>query len=132
MILLDTTFLVDVLRGKQSIGVKLEELERDQLATTEINVFEIFTGIYSSKKANVNHESKAALHLFSMLAVLPLNRKATIRSAEFTGSLAKEGKTIGELDCLIAGIALEHGITTILTKNKDHFERIPGVQVLSY
>lgn len=42
------------------------------------------------------------------------------------------GKKIGEVDCLIAAVALSNGIEEIVTENRTHFERISNVKVLSY
>ena len=48
MILLDTTFLIDFLRGKKNAIDFIKKAEGDTFYTTEINVFELITGVYIS------------------------------------------------------------------------------------
>ena len=57
MILLDTSFIIDLLREKNNAVLKAKELEnKDSLATTSINVYELLLGVYSMK--NINREEK--------------------------------------------------------------------------
>ncbi len=132
MILVDSTFLIDLLRDQRTAVEKLALLELEDLATTEINVFEIMVGVYSSKKIDTTKDLKKALELIATLIVLPLDRKSSLKAAEIAGNLKKTGQKIGDLDCLSAGIALSNGITKIITENKSHFGRIPGIKVLGY
>ena len=46
MFCLDSTFLIDLLKGDPSATRLLVDLEHDGVATTHINIFEVFTGIY--------------------------------------------------------------------------------------
>lgn len=66
------------------------------------------------------------------MMVLPFDRRAALKAGEISGKLSREGKKIGETDCLIAGVALANGITKIITENKEHFEKIPGLRVRTY
>ena len=132
MILLDTTFLIDTLRERKNIREKIEKLKGEILATTEVNVFETLVGIYSSKKTTMQKDMEAAYELFNRLNILPLERKGSHQAAQILGKLICEGRRIGELDCLTAGISLSHGITQIVTGNKSHFERVPGIKIIPY
>src|SRR3989338_2166141 len=111
--LLDTTFLIDFLRAKKEA---IEFLNRNQplaLFTTEINVFELFTGAYLFDKDLEGHSQKITA-LLSKLNVLPLDRKASIKAGEIAASLMTEGKKIEETDCMIAAIAIVNGIDKIV------------------
>jgi len=46
--------------------------------------------------------------------------------------LISEEERIEIPDTITAGIILSKGINTIITKNKDHFERIDGIGVEGY
>ncbi len=129
--LLDTTFLIDFLRGKKNAINLISHIEKKPLYTTEINVFELITGAYISKQEIKKHLEKIYA-LLSRINVLSLDRKSSIKAGEIAGKLIKEGKKIHETDCLIAGIALANGITNIVTENKSHYERIKGVKIISY
>ncbi len=131
MALLDTTLLIDFLRGKEEAIEVILSAESLSLATTEINVFELVTGAYLGKR-EVKEHLERMFAMLSRLTVLPLDRKASLRAGEIAGTLAKEGKMVEEMDGLIAGIALANGITEIITANKSHFERIKGLKVITY
>lgn len=128
---LDSTFLIDFLRGKQKAISFLEERDVEPLFTSEINVFELVEGAYSGKEEISRHLEKISGLLNSMI-VLPFDRRAALKAGEISGKLSLEGKKIGETDCLIAGVALAHGVTEIITENKEHFERVPGLKVKEY
>ncbi len=128
----DSTFLIDVLRNRKEAVFKSIELDRAPLVfTTEANVYEIISGIYQHK---INREK--ALHdfdlLLSKLTVLPLDRKASIKAGQISGKLSQEGKMIDDIDCIVAGIFLTNGCSTIITRNIKHFERINEIKVESY
>ena len=127
----DTTLLIDFLRGKQPAIDLVQEIESKPLFTSEINVFELIDGVYYSGN-NVEQHLERVLALLTKLIVLPFDRKSALKAGMISGILTREGKKIGETDCLIAGVALANGITKIITENKEHFERIPGVRIISY
>ena len=129
--LLDTTFLVDILREEPSAVALLRNTKTTEFSTSELNVFELLYGAH----CEAEHPEKrigGILTLLSTINVLPLDRAGTMMGAIIAGTLHKKGKTIDSADCLIAGIAQSRGITTIITRNTKHFERVPGINVISY
>lgn len=128
---LDTTLLIDFLHGKEKAIKVLEKATLYPLFTSEINVFELVQGVYLSPR-NLHIQLEKIHGMLTQMIVLPFDRKTALKAGMISGELTKEGKKIGEVDCLIAGVALANGITEILTENKDHFERIKGLKVLSY
>jgi len=129
MRLLDTTFIIDFLRGEEEALKKAKEISNYKLFTTEINVFEILTGIYKRGKFN---EEKIFLEFLGRLEILLLAGEATKISARINVDLEKRGVKIGVYDCLIAGIALTNDIKTVVTRNKEHFSRIKSIIVEGY
>ena len=69
MICLDSDFIIDYLKGKKEVVAALEKHE-ETLVTTEINVFEIFFGIYRNKEFS-ERERLVARDFFGSLEVLP-------------------------------------------------------------
>ena len=133
MILLDTTFLIDLLRErKNAVNKAIELVGKDKLATTYVNIYELLLGVYSIK--GIDHEKKLqdVEKLLDKLEVLTLNKESTINSAKISGELALKGQMIGDTDCIIAGIALSNNINIILTRDKEHFKRIKGIKIESY
>lgn len=133
MKLLDSSFLIDLLRDKDEAYKKLDDL-KDEIAlfTTSINIFEVTRGIYLMKNADKTKKLTELLKLFSSFEVLDLNIDSAIKAAEIDGTLRAQGKDINAADSLIIGIALTNKVDTIITKNRSHFERIDGLKVESY
>ena len=126
--LLDTTFLIDLLRGKQE-AIKIAR-SKELFLTTQINIYEVMKGMFlrnvSSRKFLDIQE------LFENIRVLPLDDAGLIKSAEISSFLTKKGLFVADSDCLIAGITLSKGVSTIVTKNIDHFSRMKGIEVEQY
>ena len=128
MKLLDTTFLIDVLKGRPETTTILHG--NDLLLTTQINMYEVITGLFfkNSSPAKILQ----ARELFEDIRVLSLDEWGVVKAAEICAELMKKGEIIEDCDCLIAGIALSNGVSTIVTRNVKHFERIAGVKVENY
>ena len=125
--------MIDLLKGDEEAVKKSEELDKEtELFTTEINVFEILYGIFRDKSINRERELQSASKLFHKLNILPLKGEATIKSAEIAGGLTQKGLTIDPHDCITAGISLANGISTVVTRNKGHYQRINGMNVETY
>lgn len=129
MKLLDTTFLVDLIRGKPETKAYLSSA-REVFLTTQINLYEVMVGMFLQNVASSTFLQ--VQELFENIRVLPLDDSGIIKSAEICASLIKRGEIIDDADCLTAGIALSKGITTIVTKNRKHFQRIRGITVEAY
>lgn len=128
MKVLDSTYLIDLLRGEKATLPILNS--KELLFTTQINMYEVIRGLFLRKIDS--HKFLDASDLFEHIRVLPLNDSSIIRSADIFSALSRSGTIISDADCLTAGIALSYGITTLVTRNKKHFERISGIQVEAY
>ena len=99
-VVLDTTILIDVLRGRPAADrVRSLVSTGDTLLTTAINVEEIIRGLRSE-------ETAAASALFAGLRVLPIRREDGERAGRWRGAFARRGVTLHQADCLIAAAAL--------------------------
>jgi predicted nucleic acid-binding protein len=128
MKLLDSTFLIDLLRGRKETLKIINS--KEMLLTTQINIYEVVKGLFlknipSSKFAKI-------MEMFENIRVLPFDDNAVIQSAEIYTRLVKKGLEVHNFDCMIAGAALSRGVNTIITKNTRHFERINGMKVEKY
>lgn len=131
MVCLDTTFLVDLGRKDPAAWKKLEELrdKRIPLTTTAINAAELFKGAYRSKEPD--KEADKARQILRIARLLELNLDACERYGRLLSTLLSKGETVGDLDTLIASVALAHN-QALITKNNEHFTRIPGLVIESY
>ena len=129
MILLDTSFLIDLLRQRRNaIDKAVELVNRDKLATTYVNIYELLIGVYSKKDANYEKKLKTVENLTEKIDILTLEKASAIKSAKIGGELMLKGQIIGDTDNMIAGIALSNRINIIVTRDKGHFERIKGIK----
>ncbi len=129
---LDTTFLIDLLKNNPQAKELAIKIAHEYLCTTPINVYELLLGFYSSKPEDLKRLIERSHILLDRLNLLPLTNEAIERSAEIGGFLNRKGWKIDHTDCLIAGALLANGCTTLVTRNADHFKRIPGIKVKTY
>lgn len=113
--LLDTTVLIDALRGRPGV---LERLVRVQQAgdlpfTCAVNVEEVFRGLRAS-------EADAAESLFRGIRIAPLGSAEGRRAGQWRRDFAARGVTLAQADCLVASAAV--GVSARLaTGNVRHF-----------
>jgi predicted nucleic acid-binding protein len=123
---LDTDLLVAILRGKQEARAIVDQIDKEgKSATTSVNAFEIYFGANKSERKNENLRETSKL--LERLEIFPLDLSASRKAAEISAKLVAKGETIDYRDAMIAGIAVENGLT-LVTRNKAHFRRIKGLQ----
>lgn len=124
MILADTDVLIDALRGREPSRSRLAEaLELGALATTSITTFELGTGARSERQRALIGD------LLAGLAMLPFDEAAAKAASEIRRDLEARGQAIGMADYLIAGIAVSRALP-LLTRNRKHFQRVPGLRLV--
>lgn len=128
MKLLDTTFLIDFIRGKKETLKLLKT--KEPLLTTQINMYEVIRGLFLQNVPS--SQFMEIIEMFENIRVLPLDDNSLIKSAEISAGLIKKGKSIPDCDCMIAGIALSQNINKIVTKNIKHFKRVQGLKLETY
>ncbi len=124
MTVADTDVLIDFLTGTDpGAGAVMRLLEKGELRTTAITRFELLCGIRTTK------EEEIVTVLLRALPTLPLDEAAAERAARVRRTLRDRGEEIGMGDSLIAGIVLERE-AVLLTRNRRHFERVEGLQLV--
>ena len=131
MVCLDTSFIVDVLRGKQDAKRVLEELtatsETTSIATPTL--MELQTSIALNTRGSNEGELIDQIKASSVL--LSLDHESATRAGDIEATLILAGKTIPPVDIMIAAIALQNN-EAVLTRNARHFKRIEGLEVRTY
>ncbi|MHB1439420.1 MAG: type II toxin-antitoxin system VapC family toxin [Cuniculiplasma sp.] len=121
--MLDTSFIISIVRGSPEVSHELQTLDDEDLFITSISYFEIFRS-----REKMNHKESTFLkNIFSIYEVLPFDTDASERSSQIQAKLDRMGEKINVLDVLIAGTMLGHGITKIATKDND-FHKISRVE----
>jgi tRNA(fMet)-specific endonuclease VapC len=131
MVCFDTSFLVDLVRRRPEAEEKLRQyLENgDPLTTTPLNAAELFEGAFSPKSRKVEYERVDGL--LRHLELLEFSLAVCEKYGRLLNELRTKGNPIGDPDTLIASAALTHR-QILLTRNKAHFEKVPGLVVESW
>ena len=121
-ILLDTTVLIDLLRGRPGAIARLRAVHAagDQPHASAINVEEVVRGLRTE-------EIEAARTLFSGLRLVDIGPSEGWRAGEWRRELAARGTTIPQADCLVAAAAVTIG-GRMATGNPTDFP-MPGLVV---
>jgi tRNA(fMet)-specific endonuclease VapC len=124
--LADTDWLIDVLAGLPVALAMSERLSNDGIALSIISVGELYEGAYH------RDDAPAVLtryrEFLSPFPVLTLTEPIMEHFARTRAGLRQEGNLIPDFDLLIASTAVEQDLT-LLTRNRKHFERIPGLKL---
>lgn len=103
---LDTTVLIDALRGRPAAARLRSLAERDLPPyTSSVNVEEILRGIRPGERPQV-------MRLVEGLRIAPLGRAEGVRAGDWRREFAEQGTTLSQVDCLIAAAAV--GIGAVL------------------
>lgn len=126
MYLCDSDWMIDFIEGRQPAIQLLGPLFRQGMGISLISVGEIFDGIlYGRDPVAGEQDLDDALQLVS---VLTLDLDIVRRFGDIRGRLRLTGKLIPDNDLLIAATALRYDLT-LVTRNRRHFDRIPGLRL---
>lgn len=113
-VLLDTTVLIDVLRGRSAADrVRRMRPGGDTPHVCAVNVEEVARGLRPEERAG-------ARLLFAGVGLVPLGEDEGWRAGEWRREYAARGHTLSQADCLVAAAALAVG-GRLVTGNPRHF-----------
>lgn len=121
--LLDTDTLVALLRGSGQVARRVAS-EEAGLATSSVNLAELYYGAYRSSRARDNVE--AVDEVRARLPVLPFEGDAAVVFGLQKALLAERGALIEDADLMVAAVALTAG-KVLVTGNTRHYRRIAGL-----
>ncbi|MEK6928114.1 MAG: PIN domain-containing protein [Nanoarchaeota archaeon] len=131
MVCLDTSFIVDILRGNKevtSILSKFDNLNISKSIPSPV-LSEIFQGMHLSK--DLKQEQDKIMQLMNSLEILSLTQESSILAGKISSNLLNSGQDIGLVDCMIAAIAITNN-ETLITRNLKHFGKIENLKIESY
>jgi len=131
MACLDTTFLVDLIRGEKKVLDTLEKLEKSEenISISSISVMELVMGASISNNASI--ENDKIMKLLESLIILNFDKDCAILAGEIQASLRKSGNLIDLEDIMIGATAVNQN-EILITKNKRHFEKIRNLEIETY
>ena len=113
-LLLDTTVLIDAMRGRAAVLTALAEAVRSghELGTSALNLAEVYSGIR-------NNEESLAREFLASLTCYPVTDSIAERGGRLRNEWARRGISLGLADAVIAATALEHGLRLATDNRKD-------------
>ncbi len=130
MIGIDTSAIIDLFKGKKEVRAALLRI-RGPYASTQVNYAELMFGL-NPEHPKSKLEEEYYDEFFSSISLLKLTESTAKRAAKIHWELKTAGKMVEPFDCLTAGILIENGVTSIMTKNIKHFERMKDLKIISY
>lgn len=121
MILLDTSAVIELLKGTEKGNVVRTYIGAETVGMTTITVNEVLIGALGKQ-----HE--IALGLIESAEILPFDLDAAHKSVEVEQFLRKKGKLVGKLDIFIAAIGLVHNLSLLTTD--EGFKNVQDLKVI--
>lgn len=130
MACLDTSFLIDLLRGNREVSSLKDEIEASEMrmCIAAPSIMELWSG---ACRARMSEREKSRLQeFFQSFEVLDLDFVSAKEAGQIENELHKAGTPIQTEDIMIGAIA--RCANQLLVTRDAHFTRIPGLRVLKY
>ncbi len=125
MKVLDTDTCIAILRGNQAV-IERRAATAEPVVTTWITAAELSYGAAKSRAPEANRQLVKSF--LTTLPVVDLDEASTEIFGEAKAMLERQGRRLADADLLIGAIAAARQ-ATVVTGNRRHYERIPGVNV---
>ncbi|RLE72929.1 MAG: type II toxin-antitoxin system VapC family toxin [Thermoprotei archaeon] len=128
MILLDTSFIIDLFKNPGKVEEYLDLIDKEGACLASISYFEIFRAKRFMGKREISYFSQ----LFNTYPVYTFNLLAAEKASEIWMKLERLGEMINVLDVMIGGIMLANGVGKIITRDKDFqtMSKIVDIEVI--
>lgn len=128
--ILDTSFLIDVLRGDETVEAAMQTVDASGTArSSAVTVVEL-RGCIHLTDASVD-ERAAVENLLDSIPEVPFDRDCANEAGRINAALETESRPIDPPDVMIAATARVHD-RPIVAANGDHFERIDDADFRTY
>ena len=126
---LDTNTISYALRRQGSVQSVMRTHVANDIGVPAICAFESLQGALAR---NYGRKRMQELEFFlARFTIVPFDWRAAQHAAQIGTDLSRAGKSIGDLDTLIAGTARAHALT-LVTHNISEFARVPGLAVVDW
>jgi predicted nucleic acid-binding protein len=122
-VLLDTSFLIDLMNGDDGAVETARELERDlvQQRLSSMTLFELYYGI--ARATDAESERETVEDVLASKPVHPADAAVMRKAGRLAGELQNDGTPVGDGDVIIGATAavVEE---PVLSRNLEDFERL--------
>lgn len=126
MNLLDTSFLVDFERGRDSARAFFDEHEHEPIAASTVSLFELAFGVVWDGERDLQILQDS----LQWVDLLEFSADDAIAAARIQAELQEAGERLPIGDVMIAGVARNRGARVVA--GDGHFEAIEGISVHRY
>lgn len=124
--LVDTTWIIDYLRGHQDVIQRLQAYRAAGLAVAIVSLAELYEGVFRSNSPAGNE--MILKDFLTGVTILGIDEEVCIIFGREMARLRQAGMAVGDMDALIAATALRHDLT-LLTADRD-FERVENLTTI--
>jgi tRNA(fMet)-specific endonuclease VapC len=121
--ILDTDTCIAILRGNEAV-IERRVIAMDEVVTTWITAGELHYGAAIARAPERNRSLVTSF--LASLPVLGLDEASVQIFGEAKTLLERRGQRLADADLFIGAIAVVHR-ATVVTGNRRHYERIPGI-----
>jgi tRNA(fMet)-specific endonuclease VapC len=126
--LVDTDWVIHYLNGRQDIVARLEVLKHEGLGLSIVSLAELYEGVYYSR--DPEGDERGLNDFLQGVTLLSVDEETARIFGRQRGRLRAAGLLIGDFDLLIAATTLQYDLT-LLSNNRQHFERVEGLRLES-
>jgi len=129
--ILDTSFIIDVMNSDEAALEAVDEIEAAGVVQhiPAMTLQELYIGVGMSKMPAA--ERQQIERIVDARPIVPTTEEIARHAGRIDGELRAEGRPIDVGDATIGATALVNA-EPVITGNPDHFERISGVDVVTY
>jgi predicted nucleic acid-binding protein len=134
-LVLDSSAVISAERNKQPIPAFIEAILSTHgpinLSLSPVTVAELVHGVYRARTPEAGQRRREYIEeLVSLVPVHPMTNRTAWLLGRIEGQEAAKGNTFPFNDLMIAAAAIEQGYA-VLTGNIRHFQKVPGLIVVS-
>jgi tRNA(fMet)-specific endonuclease VapC len=124
--LVDTDWVIHYLKGRRAFVERLSALRDQGLAISAITLGELYEGVCGA--AEPEKREQGLKDFLQGVTVLGLDEETCRIFGKERQRLRRAGNLPGDMDLFIGATALRQNLT-VLTNNRNHFERIEGLRI---
>lgn len=134
-VVLDSSTVITAEHRKLPVPQLIEAIQTShgevEISLSPVTVAELVHGIYRAKNPEASRRRRAYIEeLADLVPIHSITRQTAFLVGQIQGQEAAKGNVLPLNDLLIAAAAIKQSYA-VLTENRRHFQKIPGLTVLT-